>query len=208
MIMGTRHIVEVIKDNKIVIRQYGQWDGYAATAGYTLRNFIKENGKERLDEILDKVEPIDNIAHGNEPDMLITDKAHILESMMTSFDEEIAEYRDKIRSMGIFDIDMHIALVPILVEKFGFDRTAKYYTLTRDTGYKVLDVLNMLYSINECRFGKIKIPVYIEEDFDTGRRIVINMDDETFACKYFGKEKTWTFDKLPTLTELRKVDKW
>ena len=206
--MGTRHIVEVIRKGKPVIRQYGQWDGYAATAGYTLRNFIKENGKERLDKILDKVEPINNIAHGNEPDMLITNKAHILESMMTSFDKEIAEYRDKIKSMGIFDIDMHIALVPVLVEKFGFDRTAKYYTLTRDTGYKVLDVLNMLYSIKECRNGETKIPVYIEEDFDTGRRIVINMDDGTFSCKYFGKEKTWTFDKLPTLSELKKVDKW
>lgn len=206
--MGTRHIVEVIRKGKPVIRQYGQWDGYAATAGYTLRNFIKENGKERLNEILDKVDPIDNITHGNEPDMLITDKAHILESMMTSFDKEIAEYRDKIKSMGIFDIDMHIALVPILVEKFGFDRTAKYYTLTRDTGYKVLDVLNMLYSIKECRDGETNIPVYIEGDLDTGRKIVINIDDETFTCKYFDKEKTWTFDKLPTLSELKKVDKW
>lgn len=207
--MGTRHIVRVIKDGKVVINQYGQWDGYAETAAYTLRNFIKENGKERLNEILDKIEPIGSANHDSEPDMLITSNAHILESMMTSFDEEIAEYRDKIRSMGIFDIDMHIALVPILVEKFGFERTAKYYTLTRDTGYKVLDVLNMLFAVNECQFGEQKIPVYLEdEDLDPGRKIIINMDNETFTCHYFGKEKSWSFDKLPTLSELRKVDKW
>lgn len=208
--MGTRHVVEVIRKGKPVIRQYGQWDGYAATAGYTLRNFIKENGKERLNKILDSLESIPSTSqrNENEPDLLITNRAHILESMMTSFDKEIAEYRDKIRRMGFFSMDMHIALVPVLVDKFGFERTAIYYTLTRDTGYKILDVLDMFYSINDCKDGKIKIPVYVEnENLDTGRKITINMDDETFTCNYFGKKRSWSFDKLPTLKELKQVDR-
>jgi len=39
--MGTRHIIQVIKDNKTVVSQYGQWDGYPEGQGAAVLNFLK-----------------------------------------------------------------------------------------------------------------------------------------------------------------------
>ena len=211
--MGTRHVVEVIRNKKAVIRQYGQWDGYAETAAYQLRNFIKEKGKDELCEMLDKLVFQNNTTDPNEPDMLITSKSHILESMMTSYDKDVAKYVQEIREMTFRLDDDYIGIIPAVIHKFGFDRALEYYVLTRDTGYRILDALYVFHVIQEYPpYGKDfgnKLPVYLEpEDIDTGRKIIINVDDETFTCKYFGREKSWTFDKLPTLVELRKVDKW
>ena len=44
--MGTSHIVEVINDGKLVIRQYGQTDGIAEIAGSYICNFLKEHDAE------------------------------------------------------------------------------------------------------------------------------------------------------------------
>ena len=39
--MGTRNLTKVIKNNKVVVAQYGQWDGYPAGQGITAFNFLK-----------------------------------------------------------------------------------------------------------------------------------------------------------------------
>lgn len=54
--MGTRHIIEIIKDGNVAVRQYGQWDGYAETAAYHLRNFIREHGADTVRSLIDKTQ--------------------------------------------------------------------------------------------------------------------------------------------------------
>ncbi len=213
--MGTRHIVEVIKDKKTVIRQYGQWDGYAETAAYQLRNFIKKHGAQKTKELMELTE-IQNTRsrHEDGPDMLITpDGFHMAESMLCAVNE-IAEYLYKLSS-GTFLLcrygisDVKLVSIPAVVEKFGLEKAMNYYMLTRDTGYKVLDTIGIFSCFDKVASGECEIPVFLEEeDLDPGRKIIIDLDKETFTCKYFKKEQTWTFEKLPTLAELRKVDKW
>lgn len=41
--MGTRNLTVVIKDNKIKLSQYGQWDGYFRHTGVKFVNFIRNN---------------------------------------------------------------------------------------------------------------------------------------------------------------------
>lgn len=202
--MGTRHIVEVIKDNKTVIRQYGQWDGYADTAAYHLRNFIKEHGAEDIRALLEKTE-----IH-NDTEL---DSFHWKESALGVNTSDVDAYIEKIKMLGSFyryGIKYTpCAIIPAVVEKFGLEKAMQHYLMTRDTGYRILDVLGIFSCFKEIKHGKLKMPIYLEPvDMDTGRKIIINLDNETFSCKYFGKEQTWSFDKLPTLTELRKVDKW
>lgn len=38
--MGTRNLTAVFKDNKYIVAQYGQWDGYPSCAGKTILEFI------------------------------------------------------------------------------------------------------------------------------------------------------------------------
>ncbi len=39
--MGTRHLICVVKDDKYVVAQYGQWDGYPKGQGVHVLNFLK-----------------------------------------------------------------------------------------------------------------------------------------------------------------------
>ena len=41
--MGTRNFTVVIKDGKIKLSQYGQWDGYFSYTGVKFLEFVKEN---------------------------------------------------------------------------------------------------------------------------------------------------------------------
>ena len=48
--MGTRNLTKVIKHNKVVVAQYGQWDGYPSGQGATVWFSIKKPGQmEALD---------------------------------------------------------------------------------------------------------------------------------------------------------------
>lgn len=41
--MGTRNLTCVVKNNKYVVAQYGQWDGYPTGQGQTIVEFILGN---------------------------------------------------------------------------------------------------------------------------------------------------------------------
>ena len=43
--MGTRNLTKVIKDGKVVVAQYGQWDGYPSGQGATVWFAIKKPGQ-------------------------------------------------------------------------------------------------------------------------------------------------------------------
>lgn len=201
--MGTRHIVEVIKDGKKIIRQYGQWDGNAETAGTRIRDFIKNNGKDRLVEIL-KYTEIKNVDSSFKDESDEPDYERL---------EEIARYIDEVRHPGLYyqgDIDFYLGIIPAVIDKYGFEDTAYCYMYSRNTGYRILDVINILACHENCwRTKEYKIPVYlINEEVDPERKIIVNLDEDSLTFEYFGREKSWNFGKLPTIAELKKIDKW
>ena len=210
--MGTRHIVEVIKDKKTAIRQYGQWDGDAATAAYHLRNFIKEIGAQTIRELIDLTQVQgESDRYEIAPDLCIGNahEFHVAESLMLR--TEISEYIDRVLALGFvhtyLEPDEKIALIPAVVERFGLAEAVRHYMLTRDTGYKILDVIGVFSCFRDVASGKVKIPVWLEdEELNPGRKIIIDLDNETFTCNYFDDVRTWSFGKLPTLAVLRKID--
>ena len=60
--MGTRNLTKVIKNNKVVVAQYGQWDGYPSGQGATVWFAIKKAGQmEGLEANLNLIyEPSDD----------------------------------------------------------------------------------------------------------------------------------------------------
>lgn len=54
--MGTRHLTVVKKDNKNVVAQYGQWDGYPSGQGTTIIKFLQNLDIAKFEEQLKRVE--------------------------------------------------------------------------------------------------------------------------------------------------------
>lgn len=52
--MGTRHLVKVIKDKRVVVAQYGQFDGYPSGAGIIALRFL--NGEGNIDKLSHNVD--------------------------------------------------------------------------------------------------------------------------------------------------------
>jgi hypothetical protein len=49
--MGTRGLTKVIKNDKVVVAQYGQWDHYPSGQGITALNFLRDEANvEKLDK--------------------------------------------------------------------------------------------------------------------------------------------------------------
>lgn len=66
--MGTRHLTVIVKDNKIKLSQYGQWDGYYSGQGVTFTNFVREKltserGLERFSNNVDLLKNTDEETH-------------------------------------------------------------------------------------------------------------------------------------------------
>lgn len=53
--MGTRNLTMVAKDGKIVIANYGQWDGYPSGNGVKILDFVRNFDKEHFSAQVDKV---------------------------------------------------------------------------------------------------------------------------------------------------------
>ena len=58
--MGTRNLTMVLLDDKIVVAQYCQWDGYPSGQGETVVKFIQNMNKEKFIEQLRKLEYADD----------------------------------------------------------------------------------------------------------------------------------------------------
>lgn len=65
--MGTRHLIAVVRNGEYKIAQYGQWDGYPDGQGLTVLNFLKtcdietfvkavDNCTEATDDYIEKVD--------------------------------------------------------------------------------------------------------------------------------------------------------
>lgn len=52
--MGTRNLTMVVKNKKMKVAQYGQWDGYPSGQGTTILSFLKTRDLKKFSEYIDK----------------------------------------------------------------------------------------------------------------------------------------------------------
>lgn len=162
--MGTRNLTVIIKDNKIRLSQYGQWDGYFDYTGIRFIEFVKNNLQGKKDT-----------------DMRISDFASKVDLLKAT----TKAYLDEILSIG---------------EKYCTSAGDKKYVIpfsimfpqfSRDTGIKILDLIN---SLRAFELGNQKFPVSLDYDKDGWCEYanVINLDTKEIymlTCHEFkGKE--------------------
>lgn len=201
--MGTRHKVEVIQNNEIIINQYGQWDGYPSTAGKVIVNFLKDkNNIDVLKNIKDKFE------YKNEEEQnrfifgemtLNPGKEHENIYKFIYDSEQYFENEETGEKVRCYDIS-HKQLIDEVYKKFGYESTAYYMMITRNTGYKVLDTIKELNRLEPDK----KIPIFKSNynGWDIEARYIINLDDNSLTMEWHNKTIEYDLDKLPSNSEI------
>lgn len=206
--MGTRNKTMLIKNGKTIINQYGQWDGYPTGASATIVNFLKENGKEALEDIVKKLKPVE-----------VKENKVILSEMTLSFSKDysdIQKYIDhdengKYKQWNLEGCDepFYFSSLPvknqveILSEKFDYEKFSTYLMLTRNTGYKVFDVMKCLSD----KFPEKEIPVIYDDydGFDIEAKNIINLDTNTYTIDWHNKIYHFDLDNLPDMEKLEEI---
>lgn len=197
--MGTRHKVKVLKGNRIIINQYGQWDGYPTEAGKVITHFLKDKDNiDFLKNIKDKFE------YKNEEE-----QRNFIFGEMTMNPEEA--YREIYKF--IYDSDQYFEkeetgekvrwcdisqkqLINEGYKKFGFEATAYYMMITRDTGYKIFDTIKELNRLEPDK----TIPVFKSdyEGWDIEARYTVNLDKNKLKIEWHDRILEYDLDNLPS----------
>ena len=205
--MGTRHKVKLLKDNKIIINQYGQWDGYPTTAGEVITNFLKnKENVEFLKNLQEKFiyktkEEQDKFIFG---EMTMNIEEASKEIYHYIFDEGQVFKEEKTgEDVRWFDLTTK-QYVDEIYKKFGFEMTAYYLMITRDTGYKIFDTIKELNRLEPDK----KIPVFLNDynGFDIEATYTINLDKNTLEIVWHDKGQIYDLDNLPGIKELEEIE--
>jgi len=124
--MGTRHVTMVIKEEKPVVSQYGQWDGYPSGQGLTVLRFLKTRSLNKFKKKLELV--------------------HL------ATDEDIKELEDWFKSIGVDDGWMTSDQANLFHQKYPLltrDNGAEILFMLQDNKEKVF-----LQEANDFAHGK------------------------------------------------------
>ena len=200
--MGTRNLTVVIKDNKVKLSQYGQWDGYFSYSGKKFLEFVKDNLQSK-----DKEQQDYNIEKFGE-------KIDLLEDVNEQY------YDDIIKMSNSYDVNPTKNL-----SKYAIPFSIMLPQFSRDTGVKILDVIDKL---QPYEFGKkYKFPIklcYDNEGF-TEFTNIINLDtQEIYMLTYHEfkgeplstcelventyHQKCWYKSKIKDIPTIAKVQKY
>lgn len=152
--MGTRNLTVIIKNNKIRLSQYGQWDGYFDYTGVKFLEFVKEHIQsatgERYSVNLEKFKDKTNLL------------ADIDSGTLNAYREIYRNYGiERSKNTGKFAIPLHIF----------------FPTLSRDTG---VNILNIIQQLEPYEFtGKWHFPIMIDTDCSVIEfAYIIDLDNE------------------------------
>lgn len=150
--MGTRNLTVVIKDNKIKLSQYGQWDGYFSYTGVKFLDFVKKNlqaksnkeYKRRIEQFKEKIDLLEDIS-----------------------EESYNKYLEIYDQIGTSTKNTSNYSIPFSI---------MFPQFSRDTGVEILNIVNGLRSYE---LGGKKFPVQICLDSGWTEFInVIDLDNE------------------------------
>ena len=156
--MGTRNLTVIIKDGKIRLSQYGQWDGYFKGAGVDFLQFVKDNlqdkskrrMKYRIEKFAEKVECLESVDEGYYDGIIKMSNGYDLNPQKNSSPYAIP--------------------FKILMPQFS-----------RDTGVKVLDVINMLEPYEFRGYAEPDKNGHREEFYRYRYPIMLTFDREGFT---------------------------
>lgn len=120
--MGTRNLTLVVKDDKIRIAQYGQWDGYPSGQGVTVRDFIKIADMTKFAKQLDRV-------------VFATEDMRGGKTFQTKLNKVFKKMSDEQSARKCYSAS------EIIDEIFNTDDKFLYECWTRDTCAEILNVI-------------------------------------------------------------------
>ena len=198
--MGTRNKTELIYNGEKIINQYGQWDGYPGTGTNAIVEQINKGYLEKVISnvnLLNYVTPqyVDTVIFGKVPEQTFapySDRYNKFEKDRYKINVE-SEYKIKLPD-----------LIAKLMEKYDHQYVADVFTLTRDTGYNIIEVIAILLDYD------VKVNIYKSdyEGFDIEAINTIDYDNKKLNLIWHDEKRTWTFDDLPNLEELKALEKY
>lgn len=177
--MGTRNLTIIIKDNEIKLSQYGQWDGYFSYTGKKFIEFVKNNlqGKTKKQQKW-KIEEF-------------VKKVNKLKPITKEYFNKLIDISDNLKDKEGYTIPFN-QLFP---------------QLSRDTGVKILNIINELKTYdfkNESKF-----PVFIDIDCDWIEYIyVINLDTQEIYMLTTNEFNGEIYSTCKLVEETFKLDCW
>ena len=194
--MGTRNITRVIQNGKMVVSQYGQWDGYPTGQLKTIVDFVRN--KEKLAHMtnnLGKVVPAENNIL---PDDVFCKIANAVE-----YAEYFAENGKK-----TYFTELPTERKIRVIQAAGFSETEAflYIISTRNTAAKILDTLTCGYADRTNA-----IPLHIMRSaggiWDIEGIYTVDLDQQKILCEWHGIKKEYSFKRLPSDETLEKYEK-
>lgn len=209
--MGTRNLTVIIHENKIKLSQYGQWDGYFSCTGIKFLEFVKEN----LQGINPTTGKKDKELRKYRKEQFI-EKVNCIEDIDNATYEKLLRVSDEIGTYNGENTN---------TSKFGIPFTLLFPTLSRDTGVKILDIIEGLADY-EFNHKNQKLPISICTDSAWCEFInIINLDtDEIYmltnhefnieplkTCKLVEdtyKMNCWYKSKIKDIPSIKKIKEY
>ena len=186
--MGTRNVTIIKYQGKEMVRQYGQWDGYPTGALASIVSFLQTDGAiDKLKQNLTKVELVSEDYNIYPKEF---NEISRVSYMGGPYPRTIEEKRD------------------ILAEKTGFDKEIifRYLLSTRDTGYKILDVL-IFDEANVAERIYLQKAYTDKVDWQIEAVNVIDLDKECIRSYWHSSiMREYSFDALPDETEIEEFE--
>lgn len=200
--MGTRNLTVVIKDNKVKLSQYGQWDGYFSYSGKKFLEFVKDNLQSK-----DKKQQDYHIEKFGE-------KIDILEDVNEQYYDDIIKMHDN------YDVNPHKNS-----SHYAIPYRVMLPQFSRDTGIEILDIIDKLQPYEFGERYKFPIKLCYDSEGFTEFINVINLDTQEIymltehnfngeplsTCELVEDtyhQKCWYKSKIKDIPTIAKVQKY
>lgn len=182
--MGTRNLTRVISNGKLVLCQYGQWDGYPTFAGRKVLEFVRKGEFNALKGCtLSVTESEEERTYTGVP----------ANDLLDEMDKAAYEITHSLGDLN----ELKAKVDKTIKEKFGERNFILHKLASRDTGVGILD------------FITIPVTTYCDEYlYHTNascRQIeavnTINFDDRTVEMWWHEKCVNYTFEQIAEMSE-------
>lgn len=190
--MGTRHLTVVVKDNKIKLSQYGQWDGYYSGQGKTFTNFVRNHLKNDYDF------------------RKFSEMVDILKPVKDSYYDSLLKHFDEINKNKEFSIPLSV-----MFPQFSRDTGANILYLLANqyaSSYDGRSFPVALSNADWCEFAYVinldtkEVYMFTDWEFDASQE----QDTPEFIRQNLGGLKCWyksSIKDLPSVSTIKKYNK-
>jgi hypothetical protein len=168
--MGTRGLTKVIKNDKVVVAQYGQWDHYPSGQGLTALRFLRDEANvEKLDKGLYWLYEIDSKDVGELVDRIGEERfVKVYPSLIRDTGAEILEIIANAKGALPILLDTDFENDELFCEGvFTVDLDKKTFTTKTDQGYSTLLLDSLRAVSDEMYLEQTRCPVHAYQKNET-----------------------------------------